>query len=207
MASFEALYGRKCRTPVCWDEVGERKLLGPEYVQITADKVKIIKEKLKIAQDRQKNYADRRRRNTEFDVGDRIFLQLSPWKGVIRFGKQCKLSTRYIGPYEIVEHIDLVAYRLAFPTELSIIHDVFHVSILRKYIPDPYHVLKSQLVELKENLTYVEEPVQILERKKHVLRSKTIPLVKVLWMNHAIEEVIWESEEQMRSQYPQIFRT
>ncbi|XP_022876882.1 uncharacterized protein LOC111395103 [Olea europaea var. sylvestris] len=207
MAHFEALYGRKCRTPVCWDEVGERKLLGPEYIQITAEKVKIIKEKLKTTQDRQKNYVDRCRRNLEFDVGDRVFLRLSPWKGVIKFGKRGKLSPRYIGPYEIVERIGPVAYRLALPTELSRIHDVFHVSMLCKYIPDPSHVLESQPVELKESLTYEEKSVQILDRKEQILRSKTIPLVKVLWRNHVIEEATWESKEQMRSQYPQIFRT
>ena len=112
MAPYEALYGRKCRTPVCWDEVGERKLVGPEIVQMTCDKVKVIRERLKISQDRQKSYANNRRRDLEFEVGDMVFLRISPWKGVLRFGKRGKLSPRYIGPYRIVERIGEVAYRL-----------------------------------------------------------------------------------------------
>ena len=110
MAPYEALYGRKCRTPVCWDEVGERKLVGPEIVQVTCDKIKVIRDRLKIAQDRKKSYADNRRRDLEFEVGDMVFLRISPWKGVLRFGKLGKLSPRYIGPYRIVERIGEVAY-------------------------------------------------------------------------------------------------
>ena len=105
-----------------------------------------------------------------------VFLRISPWKGVLRFGKRGKPSPRYIGPYRIGE----VAYRLEFPSDLDRIHDVFHVSMLRKYIPDLSHVLTEQLVEIQENLTYEEEPVQILDRREQVLRNKTIPLVKVL---------------------------
>ncbi|KAL0545745.1 hypothetical protein IC582_015636 [Cucumis melo] len=105
MTPYEALYGRRCRTPVCWDEVGERKLVEPELVQITSENVKIIREKLKTAQDRQKSYVDKRRRDLEFEVGDKIFLKLSPWKGVLRFGRKGKLSPRFIGPYEILERI------------------------------------------------------------------------------------------------------
>ena len=198
MAPYEALYGRKCRTPVCWDEVGERKLVGPETVQVTCDKIKVIRDRLKIAQDRQKSYADNRRRDLKFEVGDMVFLRISPWKGVLRFGKRGKLSPRYIGPYRIVERIGEVAYQLEFPSDLDRIHDVFHVSMLRKYIPDPSHVLTEQPVEIQENLTYEEEPVQILDRQEQVLRNKTIPLVKVLWRSHSIEEATWETEAQMR---------
>ena len=169
MAPYEALYGRKCRTPLCWDEVGERKLLGPEIVQVTTDNVKVIRDRLKIAQDRQKSYADNRRRDLEFQVGDQVFLRISPWKGVLRFGKKGKLSRRYMGPYEIVEKIREVAYGLRLPPELARIHDVFHVSMLRKYIANPSHVLRDQPVELKEDLTYEERPVQIVDRKDQVL--------------------------------------
>ena len=105
MAPYEALYGRKCRTPVCWDEVGERKLVGSEIVQMTCDKVKVLRERLKISQDRLKSYANNRRRDQEFEVGDMVFLRISQWKGVLRFGKRGKLSPRYIGPYRIVERI------------------------------------------------------------------------------------------------------
>ena len=138
MAPFEALYGRKCRTPVCWDEVGERRLVGPELVQITSEKVKVVHDNLKIERDRQRSYADNRRRDLQFEIGDRVFLKISPWKGVLRFGKRGKLSPRYIGPYEIVSKVGPVAYKLKLPPELSRIHDTFHVSMLRKYIPETF---------------------------------------------------------------------
>ena len=134
-----------------------------------------------------------------------VFLRISPWKGVLRFGKRGKLSPRYIGPYRIVERIGEVAYRLELPSDLDRIHDVFHVSMLRKYIPDPSHVLTEQPVEIQENLTYEEGPVQILDRREQVLRNKTIPLVKVLWRSHTVEEATWEPEAQTRRHYPQLF--
>ena len=119
MAPFEALYGRKCKTPVCWDEVGERRLVGPELVQITSEKVKVVRDNLKTSRDRQRSYADNRCRDLQFEIGDRVFLQISPWKGVLRFEKRGKLSPRYIGPYDIVSKEGLVAYKLKLPLELS----------------------------------------------------------------------------------------
>ena len=202
MAPFEALYGRKCRTPVCWDEVGERRLIGPKLVQITFDKIQIVRDRLKIARDRQKSYADKRRRDLQFKVGDRVFLKVSLWKCVLRFGRRGKLRPRYIGPYEIIARVGPVTYKLKLPLELSRIHDTFHVSMLRKYISDPSHVLREQPMQLKENMTYEETPVQIVDRKEQVLRSKVIPLVKVLWRNHEREAATWEPEAQMRRQYP-----
>ena len=127
--------------------------VGPEIFQMTGDKVKVRRDRLKISQDRQKSYANNRRRDLVFEVGDMVFLRISPWKGVLRFGKLGKLSPRYIGPYRIVERIGEVAYRLELPSDLDRIHDVFHVSMLRKYIPDPSHVLTEQPVEIQENLT------------------------------------------------------
>ena len=149
-------------------------------MQITSEKVKVVRDNLKIARDRQKSYADNRRRDLQFEIGDRVFLKISPWKGVLRFGKQGKLSPRYIEPYEIVSKVGPVAYKLKLPPKLSRINDTFHVSMLRKYIPDPSHVLREQPMQLKENLTYVETLVQIIDRKEQVLKSKVIPLVKVL---------------------------
>ncbi|KAI5316201.1 hypothetical protein L3X38_045377 [Prunus dulcis] len=204
MSPFDALYGKQCRTPFYWDEVGENRLEVADDVERTKEQVKIIRERLKIAQDRQKSYADNRRKDLQFEVGDWVFLKLSPWKGVVRFGKRGKLSPRYIGPYEVVERVGPVAYRLALPPDLSRLHDVFHVSMLRKYIPDPSHVLEEQPIELQEDLTYVEQPVQILDRKMQVLCSREIPLVKVLWRSHTVEEATWESEDQMREQYPHL---
>ena len=116
-----------------------------------------------------------------------------------------KLSPRYIGPYQITERVGPAIYRLELPIELARIHDVFHVSMLRKYIPDPSHVLQDQPVELKEDLSYVEEPVQILDKKEQVLRNKTIPLIKVLWRHHGAEEATWEPKYQMKKSYPILF--
>ncbi|XP_065864137.1 uncharacterized protein [Euphorbia lathyris] len=205
MAPYEALYGRRCRTPLCWSEVGERQLLGPEIVQLTTEKVQIIQQKLKEAQDRQKSYADLKRRPIEYDVGDRVFLKVSPWKGLLRFGKKGKLSPRFIGPYEVVERVGPVAYRLQLSQNLSNIHDVFHVSMLRRYRSDPNHIIQEQPIELSEDLSYKEEPVAILAREQKVLRNKTIPLVKVMWHRHSCEEATWEREEDMRQQYPHLF--
>ncbi|XP_038882279.1 uncharacterized protein LOC120073511 [Benincasa hispida] len=205
MAPYQALYGRLYRTPICWNEVGERKLLGSELVQQTSNNIKIIRDNLKTTRDRQKSYADKQRRELEFEVGDKVFLKLSLWKGILRFNRKGKLSPRYIRPYEIIERVGPMAYRLNLPPELSRIHDVFHMEIFRKYVPDPTHVLSEQPVQLKENLSYEEEPVEILDKKEQVLRNKTIPLVKVLWQNHNMEEATWEAEEKIRNKYPQLF--
>ena len=146
MAPFEALYGWKCRTPVCWDEVGERRLVGPELVQITSEKMIIVRDNLKIARDRQRSYADNRRRDLQFEIGDRVFFKIFRRKVILRIGRRGKLNPRFIGPYEIMSKLGPVAYRLKLPLELSWIHDTFHVSMLRKYIPNPSHVLREQPV-------------------------------------------------------------
>jgi hypothetical protein len=131
-APFEALYGQKCRTPVCWFQTGLGQLTGPELIMETIDKVNHIRDRLKAAQDRQKSYVDRRRKPLGFAVDDKVLLKVSLWKGTIRFGKRRKLSPRYIGPFRLTKRIGPVAYRLEFPDELSGIHDVFHVSALKK---------------------------------------------------------------------------
>ncbi|KAM2188262.1 hypothetical protein ACFX1R_031828 [Malus domestica] len=198
MSPFEALYGRACRTPLCWSEVGERVLEGPKIVDETTQNIQVIKSNLKAAQDRQKSLADRHATNRVYDVGDWVFLKLSPWRGVVRFGKRGKLSPRYIRPYEITERIGEVAYRLELPPELSKVHNVFHVSMLRHHISDPSHVIPPQPLEINPDLTYDEEPVTILDWKDKVLRNKTVSLVKVLWRNHSVEEATWETEDRMR---------
>ena len=205
MAPYEALYGRKCRSPVYWDEEGERVLEGPELIQELVDKIKVVRRNLKAAQDRQKSYADLHRREINFEVGDKVFLKVSPWKGVARFGKKGKLSPRYIGPYEILEKVGPVAYKLALPSELAQIHNMFHVSMLRRYRSDPSHIISGQPIEIKDNLSYIEDPVQILDTKIKQLRSRKIPMVKVGWRNHPREEATWETEEYMRKSYPHLF--
>ncbi|XP_057997736.1 uncharacterized protein LOC110659141 [Hevea brasiliensis] len=169
------------------------------------DKIRILKSRLKAAQDRQKSYADLKRRDIEYNVGDKVFLKISPWKGIIRFGKRGKLSPRFIGSYEIIERIIPVAYRLALPLELSQIHDVFQVSMLRRYKSDPSHILQKQPIELREDLTYEEEPVEVIDREEKVLRNKAIPFVKIHWSNHSKKEATWEREEDMRAQYLHLF--
>ncbi|KAL4311333.1 hypothetical protein GQ457_01G019650 [Hibiscus cannabinus] len=165
MAPFEAFYGQKCRTPTCWSELGENKVLGPQMIQDTEKQVKIIHDRLKQAFDRQKAYVDTKRRDIRYEVGDKVFLKVSPWKKVLRFGKKWKLSPRYIGPFEVIEKVGSVAYRLTLPPEFDKIHNVFHVSMLRKYRSDPSHVLEPEDVELNLDLTYEEEPVMILDRE------------------------------------------
>ena len=123
----------------------------------------------------------------------------------MRFGKKGKLSPRFIGSYEVIEKVGLVAYRLTLPPELEKIHYVFHVSMLRRYSSNQSRVVSSQTIELRPDLTYEEEPLEILAREVRELLNKWIPLVKVLWRNHETEEATWESEEAMRKQYPQLF--
>ncbi|KAL0533851.1 hypothetical protein IC582_028122 [Cucumis melo] len=205
MAPFEALYGKCCRSPVCWDEVGEQRLMGPELVQSTNEAIQKIRSRMHTAQSRQKSYADVRRKDLEFEVGDKVFLKVAPMRGVLRFEKRGKLSPRFVGPFEILERIGPVAYRLALPPSLSTVHDVFHVSMLRKYVSDPSHVVDYEPLEIDENLSYVEQPVEVLAREVKTLRNKQIPLVKVLWRNHRVEEATWEREDDMRSRYPELF--
>ena len=205
MAPYEALYGRKCRTPLCWTELSEKKVIGPDLIQETEEKVTMIRKILKVATDRQKSYADMKRKDIRYEIGEKVFLKVSPWKKVMRFGKKGKLSPIFIGPYEVIEKVGPMAYRLALPSDLEKIHNVFHVSMLRRYRSDPSHVVSSETIELRPDLTYEEEPVEILARGVKELRNKKILLVKVLWRNHKTEEATWENEETMRQQYPQLF--
>ena len=126
-----------------------------------------------------------------------VFLKVSPMKGVVRIGKCNKLNPRYVGPFKILERIGTLAYRLALPPEMEKIYNVFHVSQLRRYIPDPSHILSYLPVQIQEDLSYTGEPVQILDHKVKQLRNKTIPLVKVLWRSQKVEEATWETEEEM----------
>jgi hypothetical protein len=205
MAPYEALYGRPCRSPICWTEVGETSFLGPELVQETTEKVKVIKQRLLTAQSRQKSYADKRTRPLTFEVGDHVFLKIKPRRGITRFGKKGKLMPRYIGPFEVLERIGEVAYRLALPPQIDRVHNVFHVSMLKKYMAIPTHIIKWEDVTLDEDTTYEEKPVQILDHGEKRLRGKTIKLVKVLWRHRNIEESTWEQENVMRANHPELF--
>ncbi|XP_050939314.1 uncharacterized protein LOC127148925 [Cucumis melo] len=140
-----------------------------------------------------------RRKDLEFDVRDKMFLKVAPMKGVLRFEKEGRLSYRFIGSLEILEQVGPVAYRFALPPSLSTICDMFHVSMLRKYVTDPSHVVDYEPLEIDENLSYAEQPVEILAREVKILRNKALVLVKVLWQNHKVEEATWEREDDMRA--------
>ena len=205
MAPYVALYGRPCRSPLCWTESGEATLIGPELVQETTEKIKVIRDRLLEAQSRQKSYADHMRRPLGFQVGDHVFLRVSPRKGVFRFGKKGKLAPRYIGSFEILQRVGEVAYQLALPPQLFGIHDVFHVSLLRKYEPDVSHILDWQELNLQKNMKYEERPREILDVQERVLWNKVIPLVKVLWEHHGVEVATWELEADVKKKYPKLF--
>ncbi|KAL4319667.1 hypothetical protein GQ457_18G012030 [Hibiscus cannabinus] len=174
-------------------------------IQDTEKQVKIIHDRLKHAFDRQKAYADTKRRDIRYEVGDKVFLKVSPWKKVLQFGNKGKLSPRYIGPFDVIEKVGSAAYRLALPLEFDKIHNVFHVSMLQKYRSDPSHILEPEEVELNPDFSYEEVPSMILDREVKRLRNKNVLLVKVLWRNHKVEEVTWEPEETMRQQYSYLF--
>ncbi|KAK5826003.1 hypothetical protein PVK06_020904 [Gossypium arboreum] len=205
MAPYEALYERKCRTPLFWTELGESKIFGVDLIKDAEQKVRTICESLKAASDRQKSYADLKRRDIEYQVGDKVFLKVSPWKKILRFGRKGKLSPRFIGPYEISERVGPVAYRLLLPPELERIHNVFHVSMLRRYRSDPSHVINPSEVEIQADMSYEEEPIRILAREVKELRNKRVPIVKVLCLKHGIEEATWEPENSMKERYPNLF--
>ena len=165
MAPYEALYGRRCRTLVCWTELNEHKVIGPDIVKDIEDKVRVFQQRLKAASDRHKSHVNLKRKDIVYEVGDKVFLKVLSWRKILRFGKRRKLSPRFIGSYEILEIIGLVAYGLALPPELAKLHDVFHVFILRKYRSDESHILPVQEVQVQQDFSYDEEPKVILVRE------------------------------------------
>ncbi|WVZ70429.1 hypothetical protein U9M48_019100 [Paspalum notatum var. saurae] len=194
MAPFEALYGRRCRTPLNWSEPGERVTFGPDLVTQAEEQVKFIHSNLKRAQSRQKSYSDKRRRPLVFEKGDHVYLWVSPMKGVHRFGVKGKLAPRYqCGP---------VAYRLPLPPYLAAVHDVFHVSQLKKCLQVPEEVIDTSQIQIEPDLTYEEKPVKILDQKQRSTRRRNINFYKVQWSNHSEEEATWEQEEFLQTKYP-----
>ncbi|XP_015575327.2 uncharacterized protein LOC107261326 [Ricinus communis] len=163
MAPYKALYGRKCRSLVCYEEVGEWKLASPELVQTTSEKIPSICEQLKTAFNRQKSYANPKWKHVEFSVREYVFLKVFPMRGVMRFSKKDKLAPCYMGPLEIIDRIREVAYKLDLSPNFSHVHPVFHISMLGKYILDPSHELQPQYVEVSEDLTSKEWPVMIVD--------------------------------------------
>jgi hypothetical protein len=202
MAPFEALYGRRCRTPLSWSEIGERQIFEPDLVTEAENKVKLIQANLKAAQSRKKSYVDQRRKPLQFQVRDYVYLRVSPTKGVQRFSLKGKLAPRYIRPFEITEACGLVAYKLHLPTQLATLHDVFHISQLKKCIKVPTEIIEQQAIEIEPDLSYVEQPLQILDTKERVTRRKKIKTYKILWDHHTVEEATWETEDYLQKNFP-----
>ncbi|KAI3827799.1 hypothetical protein L1987_01883 [Smallanthus sonchifolius] len=205
MAPFEALYGRKCRSPICWNEIGEAQITGPELIQETSDKILQIRDNIRVARSRQKSYADKRRKPLEFQVGDLVILKVSPWKGVIRFGKKGKLAPRYVGPFKILERIGKVAYKLELPPALNNVHPTFHVSNLKKCLADENLHIPLDDVRIDETMHFVKKPVEIMDREIKQLKRSRIPIVKVHWDSKHGPEFTWEREDQMKLKYPHLF--
>ncbi|GJR60167.1 putative reverse transcriptase domain-containing protein [Tanacetum coccineum] len=178
---FEPLYGRKYRSPICWAKVGDARLTGPELIHETTEKIVQIKQRIQAARDRQKSYADVRRKPLEFQVGDRVMLKVSPWKGVVRFGKRGKLNPRYIGPFKVLAKVRTVAYRLELPQRLSRVHSTFHVSNLKKCLSDEPLAVPLDEIHIDNKLRFVEEPVEILDHEVKRLNRSRIPIIKVRW--------------------------
>ncbi|GJV98876.1 putative reverse transcriptase domain-containing protein [Tanacetum coccineum] len=204
-APFEALYDRKCRSPIMWAEVGEGQLIWPELVQETTEKISQIKDKLKAARYRQKSYVDKGRKPLEFSVGDYVLLKVSPWKGVVRFRKKGKLAPRFVRPFEIIEKVGPVVYRLDLLEELNGVHDTFHVSNLKKCLDDPTSQVSLDEIRVDAKLNFVEEPMEILEREFKKLKRSRIAIVKVRCNSKRGPEFTWEREDQMKLKYPLLF--
>ncbi|GJR78960.1 putative reverse transcriptase domain-containing protein [Tanacetum coccineum] len=206
-APFEALYGRKCRSPVYWAEVGEVQLTSPEILQETTEKIIQIKQRIQAARDKQKSNADLKRKPMEFQVKDKVMLKVSPWKGVVRFGKRRKLNRRYVKPFKVLEQVGSVAYKLELPKELSRVHNRFHVSNLKKcYANEPLAVPLNGL-HFDDKLHFIEEPVEIMDREVKRLKQIRIPIIKVRWNSRRGPDLTWEREDQFRKKYLHLFTT
>ncbi|GJU50731.1 putative reverse transcriptase domain-containing protein [Tanacetum coccineum] len=205
VAPFEALYGQKCRSPVCWAEVGEVQLTGPEIVQETTEKIIQIRKKIQAAHDQQKSYDNLKRKPMEFQVGDRVMLKVSPWKGVVRFGKRGKLNPIYVGPFKVLAKVEAVAYKLELPQELSRVHNTFHVSNLKKCYADEPLAVPLDGLHIDDKLHFVEEPVEIMDREVKRLKQSRIPIFKVRWNFRRGPEFTWEREDQFRKKYPHLY--
>jgi hypothetical protein len=202
MAPFEALYGRRCRTPLNRYQPGEREIFGPNLVTEAKRKVKLIRKNLEAAQARQKSYHDKRITPLQFEVGDFVYLKVSPTKGMQRFGIKGKLAPRYIGPYESRETCGPVAYKLKLPPKMSAIHDVFHVSQPKKCVRLPSEIIAEPEMEIEPDLLYQEYSSKVLDCKERSTRAKSIKMYKIQWSNHSEEEATWETKEFLRSNFP-----
>jgi hypothetical protein len=202
LAPFEMLYGRRCRTPLFWSEAREWKVLGPDILQEAKEEVHMVRENLRVVQSRQKSYADHGRREVSFEVGDFVYLKASPLRGLRRFKVRGKHAPRFIGPFQILDKRGEVVYQLELPPQLSDMHDVFHVSQLKKCLCLPEEQLPMEELDAKEDLSYQEYPVKILETSERVTRNNKIRTCKVQWSHHTEKEATWEREEELKVEFP-----
>ncbi|GJX46656.1 hypothetical protein Tco_0271846, partial [Tanacetum coccineum] len=183
----------------------DSQLTGPEIIHETTERIVQIKSHIQAARDRQKSYADVRRKPLEFQVGDKVMLKVSPWKGVIRFGKRGKMNPRYIGPFKIIARVGTVAYRLELSERLNRVHSTFHVSKLKKCMADEPLAIPLDEIQVDDKLNFIEEPVEIMDREVKHLKQSHIPIVKVRWNSRKGPEFTWEREDQMQKKYPHLF--
>jgi hypothetical protein len=205
MALFEMLYGHWCRTSLFWNETGQRKVFGPDILQEAEKQVHMVRENLQVTQSRQKSYTDHRRRELSFEVGDFVYLKVSPMRGLRHFKVRGKLAPRFIGPFKILEKRGEVAYQLELLPQLSNVHDIFHVSQLKKCL----HVIEEQIpmedLDAKEDLSYQEYPVKILATSERVTWNKRTKMCMVQWSHHTEDEATWEREEELKGEFRSFF--
>jgi hypothetical protein len=204
MIPFESLYGRKCNTPVSWNNPTDRTVVGLELLKEMEEQMIKIKQNLKAAQDRQKIYADKNRTHREFKVGDHVFLKVKANRSSLKLGSCAKLAARFCGPFEILERIGIVAYMLALPTSMTV-HNVFHVSLLKKYILDANHVIDWNVIKVEQEGVLQVHLVHILDRKNKQLWNRAIGLAKVQWTWYGPEDMTWENEDVMWEEYLHLF--
>ncbi|XP_035832699.1 uncharacterized protein LOC118481645 [Helianthus annuus] len=188
--------------PLCWAEVGESQITGPELVVDTKEKIALIRQRMAAARGRQKSYADKRRKPLEFHVEDRVLLKGSPRKGVVRFGKRGKLNPRYVGPFKITERIGKVANKLNMPDELNVVHNVFHVLNLKKCLSYETLIVPFKELTTDDQLHFIEEPVKIIDKEIKTLKHNKILIVRIHWNSRRGPEFTWEREDQMMPNYP-----
>eukprot|EP00253_Pinus_taeda_P002781 PITA_02781 len=204
MSPFEVMYGRKCCTPTSWGGPEDKLSLGPEMLKEMEDMVKRVRVNLKAAQDRQKNFADQKRRFREFQIGDHVYIRIQAKRSTLQWSGCTKLAPRYCGPFQILARVGPIAYQLALPSHIRV-HNVFHVSVLNKYVYDPRHVIRWQEIQVEPEGEVLVEPLSILDQREVQLRKRVITQVKVQWRHFGPDKATWEDKELMRRTYPGLF--
>jgi hypothetical protein len=199
MAPFKALYICHCCTPLNWIKPGEKVIFGPDRINEAKATVHRIQDNLNAAKACQESYDNKMHQHLEFKVGDHMYLRVSPMKGMKRFGMKGKLAPRYIRPFPVLEKCGTTTYKLDLPPSLAVVHDIFHISLLKKYLKAPVDVVLPEVTPLEDDLTYLEHLIKILDQKDHVTRHKMIKFFKIQWSNHTEEEATWKTDDFLHS--------